>query len=144
VVRLQVKSWLGILILIISNLIACAVAQDQTVQISYDKSLGNYLVDGSGRTLYYSINDAPGNSNSNCYGDCVNNWPLFYSDMIIVASGLTTSDFATISRGDGRHQTSYKGWPLYYSSKDKRPGDINGQGTNNVWFVINPYSFSPM
>ncbi|WP_430099136.1 COG4315 family predicted lipoprotein [Peribacillus simplex] len=39
-------------------------------------------------------------------------------------------------RDDGQKQTTYKGHPLYYFVKDKQAVDINGQGVNNVWFVL--------
>ena len=30
------------------------------------------------------------------------------------------------------------GWPLYYYSGDKTPGDTNGQGVGGVWWVLTP------
>jgi predicted lipoprotein with Yx(FWY)xxD motif len=32
-----------------------------------------------------------------------------------------------ITRADGSLQTTYKGWPLYYFSKDAGPGDLKGE-----------------
>jgi predicted lipoprotein with Yx(FWY)xxD motif len=46
-------------------------------------------------------------------------------------------------REDGEKQTSYKGWPLYYFFKDKKPGDVSGEGVNSVWYVIYPDKFIP-
>jgi predicted lipoprotein with Yx(FWY)xxD motif len=34
--------------------------------------------------------------------------------------------------------TTYKGWPLYYYAGDASPGDVNGDGLNNLWFVAKP------
>ena len=34
-------------------------------------------------------------------------------------------------------QLAYMGRPLYTYSPDKKPGDVNGQGFNNLWFVAN-------
>jgi hypothetical protein len=34
-------------------------------------------------------------------------------------------------------QTAFMGRPLYYYSGDKKPGDTNGQGFNNLWYVAN-------
>ncbi|MDH5372750.1 MAG: hypothetical protein OEX97_07385, partial [Acidimicrobiia bacterium] len=31
---------------------------------------------------------------------------------------------------------TYNGWPLYYFANDSAPGDINGQGLNDVWYVV--------
>jgi predicted lipoprotein with Yx(FWY)xxD motif len=30
----------------------------------------------------------------------------------------------------------YGGWPLYYFASDSAPGDTNGQGVGDVWYVI--------
>jgi predicted lipoprotein with Yx(FWY)xxD motif len=51
---------------------------------------------------------------------------------------VTEGDFGAITREDGKRQTTYKGWPLYYYAGDKAPGDVLGQGLGNVWFVANP------
>ncbi len=120
-------------------MVACAGAEQYTVDIS----AGGYLTGEAGMTLYYSLNDAPGNGISNCIGECSSLWPPFYADLILVPSGLSTSDFATISRTDGRMQTTYKGWPLYKYAEDKKPGDATGDKVNAIWFVIYPDKFPP-
>jgi hypothetical protein len=28
--------------------------------------------------------------------------------------------------------------PLYYYAQDKAPGDVAGQGVNNVWYLVSP------
>ena len=30
------------------------------------------------------------------------------------------------------------GWPLYFFSGDAAPGDTNGQGIGDVWYVVAP------
>ena len=119
--------------------IASATDQDNSIKLSSDR----YMTDEKGMTLYYSLNDAPGNNISNCVGDCSTFWPPFYAEMIRVPSILSTSNFYTISRTDGKYQTAYKGWPLYRFSKDKKPGDINGDGEKGIWFVVDPIKFPP-
>jgi hypothetical protein len=27
-------------------------------------------------------------------------------------------------------------WPLYYFANDAAPGDLNGQGANEVWWLV--------
>ena len=44
----------------------------------------------------------------------------------------------TITRADGKKQTTYKGLPLYYFSKDVKPGDTTGQGFKDLWSVAKP------
>lgn len=99
-------------------------------------SAGNYLVDSKGMTLYLFANDIEGDSK--CSGGCLNLWPVFYQEKISVASGLSSSDFGTITRDGGTKQTTYKGWPLYYFSSDVNPGDIKGEGYNKIWFIARP------
>jgi predicted lipoprotein with Yx(FWY)xxD motif len=30
------------------------------------------------------------------------------------------------------------GMPIYYWQNDKAPGDVDGQGVNDVWYVVAP------
>ena len=112
-----------------------ALAQtDYTIMTAQNAELGNFLVDGQGRSLYYFTKDAPGVSN--CKGQCAVIWPPFFAEKIVVPTGLDAQDFDVITRDDGAKQTTFKGWPLYYFSKDTAAGDIKGQNVNGVWFVV--------
>ena len=45
--------------------------------------------------------------------------------------------FGTAARpDDGSEQATYNDWPLYHYAGDAEPGDTNGQGVNDVWFVV--------
>jgi len=112
-----------------------------TVMIGTSKEIGNYLVDGSGNSLYWFTKDSA--NMSACSGDCIKNWPAFTADSFVVPSALKASDFATISRSDGMKQATYRGYPLYYWVKDKMHGDVTGQNVGKVWFVIDPEKFPP-
>jgi predicted lipoprotein with Yx(FWY)xxD motif len=107
--------------------------------IGTNKAVGNYLVDGSGNSLYWFTKDSA--NTSACSGDCIKNWPAFTVDSFVVPSALKASDFGTISRSDGTMQATYKGYPLYYWVKDKMHGDVTGQNVGKVWFVIDPEKF---
>ena len=100
-------------------------------------SFGNVLVDANGRTLYFYANDVQGSGASTCTGQSSAIWPVFSADAIRVSSPLNPADFGTFTRADGSTQTSYKGWPLYYSTYDLKPGDINGSGIDSLWNVAN-------
>jgi hypothetical protein len=62
---------------------------------------------------------------------------------VVVPPPLNAADFSSITRSDGKEQTTFKGWPLYYYAKDRKPGDSLGEGENGMWFVVNPFSFPP-
>ena len=113
-----------------------ALADDPTIKLSEKDGVGKFLTDSQGMTLYIFKKDSPGKSV--CAGPCVVKWPLYFRQMVTVPEGLHAGDFGTITREDGKQQTTYKGWPLYYFEGDKAPGDVLGQGLGNVWFVANP------
>lgn len=102
---------------------------------------GTYLVDSSGRTLYYFTKDSAGKSV--CSGGCAKLWPPFDASTIVVPSNLKRSDFSTIARSDGSKQVTYKGYPLYYFAHDQKRGEDSGNGFRNVWYIINPAKFDP-
>jgi len=91
------------------------------------KMEGGVLVGENGKTLYVFDKDA--NGKSMCNGKCAENWPP------LTADGGASGDFSVITRGDGKKQYAYKGKPLYYWSKDQKPGDKTGDGFNNLWHV---------
>jgi predicted lipoprotein with Yx(FWY)xxD motif len=92
---------------------------------------GGMLVGGNGMTLYTFDNDAAGSGKSACNGKCAENWPP------LTAGGgdKATGDYSVVARDDGRMQWAYKGKPLYFWSRDQKPGDKTGDGFNNVWHV---------
>lgn len=110
---------------------------EENVMLGENSSLGNILVDGAGNTLYFFTPDVKGDSKC-AAGNCLNNWPIFHVEGVVAGEGLEATDFATITREDGAKQTTFKGWPLYYFSSDSEPGDVNGEGINDVWFVAKP------
>ncbi len=101
-------------------------------------SLGTILTDTKGITLYFFARDIPGNGASTCSGACAAIWPVFSVDPVMVSPPLVTADFSSITRSDGKKQTSYKGWPLYYYAADAQPGDMKGEGVTGNWFVAKP------
>ncbi len=94
----------------------------------------SYLTDGQGMALYLFTKDMA--DLSTCQGACLTNWPVAYSDQLIIADGLDAKDFGAFVRTDGSKQLTYQGWPLYYFIKDTKAGDVNGEGASDVWFLI--------
>ncbi|WP_439027466.1 COG4315 family predicted lipoprotein [Haloarchaeobius sp. DT45] len=96
------------------------------------------LVDGDGMTLYMFDQDTKGSGESACTGRCADAWPPLTVEgeaSVMVASTVTAS-VATIERADGTTQVTAEGWPLYRFAGDKKPGDANGQGLNDAWWVL--------
>jgi predicted lipoprotein with Yx(FWY)xxD motif len=128
------------LFLAVSILSISALAESNyTVNVTANKFLGDYLVNQSDFALYYFTDDGSGNGASTCYDDCATKWPPFYAETITVPDSLRPVDFATITRTDGSKQTTFKGWPLYLSSRDEAAGDVFGNGReDNRWHVVDP------
>ncbi|HWR98693.1 MAG TPA: hypothetical protein VN317_09765 [Candidatus Methanoperedens sp.] len=118
-----------------------AVAMHHAVKIATKEGVGSYLTDTEGKALYWFTKDAP--SKSACAGPCVEKWPLYYREKVAPPSGLKDEEFGTITREDGKKQSCFRGYPLYYWVGDAAAGDTKGQGVNAVWFVINPADFPP-
>jgi predicted lipoprotein with Yx(FWY)xxD motif len=130
--------------LFVAALLVCpaAVLADQhALKLAKKDALGSYLTDASGKALYWFKKDTPGQSL--CVGPCLEKWPLYYRETVAPPEGLPAADFATLKRPDGKEQTTFRGYPLYYWVNDAKPGDTGGHGFNNVWFVIDPANFPP-
>lgn len=123
----------------LSILSISALAENKyTINMSSNKFLGEFLVNQSGFTLYYTSDDSTGNGGSTCYEDCASTWIPFYADQVTVPDSLRSVDFATITRTDGSKQTTLKGWPLYLYSRDFGAGDTFGSEKKGVWHIVNP------
>jgi len=108
----------------------------QTVSVSKG-DLGQMLVDSHRRTLYVFLSDT--SSKSTCYQDCADNWPaLTTSGTPGAGAGVDASMLGTTRRTDGSTQATFDGHPLYVFSGDSAPGDANGEGIGNAWYVVAP------
>lgn len=90
------------------------------------------LVGPNGMTLYVFDKDPAGKSV--CNGPCAANWP----PLAAAADAKAAGDFSVVTRDDGAKQWAYKGKPLYYWVKDRKPDDRTGDGFNGVWHVAKP------
>jgi predicted lipoprotein with Yx(FWY)xxD motif len=114
-----------------------AVSGPATLIVGQTSTLGSFLVDGNGLTLYIFTKDQPGISN--CSGTCASLWPpLLTNGSPVAGSGVDSSMIGTLTRADGTTQVTYNGWPLYTFTNDETAGDVNGEGYNTFWFVITP------
>lgn len=109
---------------------------DSTVQLRSSSDYGNILVDAGGMTLYMFDADTQGSGESACTDSCLDAWPpLTVDDDPTSGSGVSAA-LSTFDRGDGNTQVAAAGWPLYYFASDGAPGDTQGQGVNDVWWVV--------
>jgi predicted lipoprotein with Yx(FWY)xxD motif len=112
---------------------------DATVVVATAASVGDYLTDADGNTVYVFLNDSPGATS--CFDSCLQTWPP-----LTVAAGTEPSagdgvsgELGTIERSDdGSLQVTLDNRPLYYFAGDAAAGDTNGEGVGNVWFVARP------
>lgn len=98
--------------------------------------VGEVLVDAEGFTLYYFLPDEQGEVT--CTEDCAANWPPAIVDAVPDAGDLP-KDLGTVENPEsGQMQVTYDGWPLYRYIGDTGPGQANGEGVGDVWFVMTP------
>ena len=83
--------------------------------------------DDKGMTLYTF--DHHGDGKSKCYDQCAKAWPPFAAAADATAEGKWT----IVDRSDGTKMWAYDGNPLYTWTKDKKPGDVTGDGIGDVW-----------
>jgi predicted lipoprotein with Yx(FWY)xxD motif len=116
----------------LTALALCAAALAQTAPAKpADTAKGKALVDAKGMTLYTFDRDAAGKSN--CNGPCASTWPP-----LAAADAKPSGDWSIVTRDDGSKQWAYKTKPLYTFNKDAKPGDVAGDGVNNVWHIAAP------
>ena len=111
---------------------AAQAASGTTVAVASSK-LGDILVDADGRTLYAFTKD--NGDQSACGGQCASTWPAL-TGSATAGTGVQAALLSTSVQADGKAQVTYGGKPLYYFAGDAKPGDTNGQGVGNVWFVV--------
>jgi predicted lipoprotein with Yx(FWY)xxD motif len=96
-------------------------------------SLGDYLVDPDGATLYLFMPD--GGDVSTCYDDCADLWPPLEGP-VSAGEGVDSALIGTTERTDGTVQATYNGHPLYSYTPDGGAGPTSGQGVGDVWWVV--------
>jgi predicted lipoprotein with Yx(FWY)xxD motif len=103
-------------------------------------SLGTFLVDAKGRTLY--LWDADHSSMSTCTAACAQAWPPLTTTATPKASGaVKASLLGTTKRADGSREVTYAGHPLYTFAGDAQAGQTTGEGSNGFgapWWVVSP------
>lgn len=113
-------------------------ASGDTVSVA-DSDIGKVLVGPSGHTLYMFDKDEP--NKSNCSGDCVAAWPpLTNSGSATAGAGVSSAKLGTSDKANA-NQVTYNGHPLYYYAEDEKPGQTNGQKSDEFgaeWYALAP------
>jgi predicted lipoprotein with Yx(FWY)xxD motif len=117
-----------------------ATSSAASVVSAKSSSLGTFLVDAKGQTLY--LWDADHGSMSTCSGECAANWPpLTTKSTPKAGAGVKASLLGTTKRADGTQEVTYAGHPLYTFVGDTAPGQTTGQGSaafGAPWWVVTP------
>jgi predicted lipoprotein with Yx(FWY)xxD motif len=123
-----------------ANTSARATAPATSAISTKKTSLGTFLVNAQGRTLY--LWDADKGSMSACNGECAQDWPPLTTKGTPKASGgVKASLLGTTKRSDGSREVTYAGHPLYTYEGDTAPGQATGQGSSAFgapWWVVTP------
>ena len=114
---------------------AVPVTGGTVVNLGQNDTLGSFLIDDKGMTLYLFTKDTP--NTTVCYDKCATAWPpLLTTGKPVAGEGVDESKLGTTTRKDGTTQVTYNAWPLYYYEKDKAAGDVVGQDVGGVWYVV--------
>jgi predicted lipoprotein with Yx(FWY)xxD motif len=111
-------------------------ADSNAIVKTADTDLGEVWVTKDGMTVYGFTADM--NGTSVCTDACAQNWPPVAVDSSTLPAGLDDAIFTVITRPDGSYQLAAKNQPLYTFAMDEAPGDTNGQGVINAWWVVKP------
>jgi predicted lipoprotein with Yx(FWY)xxD motif len=105
-----------------------------STMLNVNGQMTNVLTTGNGLTLYTLSTDT--STNSTCTGACAQTWPPFMAQGNIVTGTPIQGSFTVQTTANGS-QVEYNGHPLYTYSGDAIH-QVNGQGINNVWYVVTP------
>lgn len=101
-------------------------------------SAGNIVVDAKGMSVYFFTKDTKDSGTSACTGACLTMWPPLTTTSATPKVEGVTGTAGTITTPAGAKQVTLNGLPLYYYEQDKKPGDILGQGVNDLWYLSKP------
>lgn len=122
---------------------ATAWSASLTLTTRHKATLGEFLTNGHGRTMYMFTADH--GKGSACTDACAKAWPpvLTSNGAIMPGDAVNASEMGTISHGKSKKvgQVTYNGMPLYYFVRDKHAGSVAGEGIKHFggsWYVVSP------
>ena len=107
----------------------------EEVEVALSGGPDPHLVDPEGRSLYLFTLDEE--RTSTCEGPCAETWPPLLGRPV-AGEGVDPGLVGNAERSDGSIQVTYAGHPLYRHTGDISPGDTEGHGFNDVWFLVSP------
>lgn len=116
-----------------------ASSSPTTIAVSQNKTWGATLTLKNGDTVYRLTADSK--NTSVCTAKCATIWlPVVLAKGQKKPVGEGVSSLGSFTRSGGAKQVTYQGIPLYMFSKDKKPGQVNGNVKNSwgQWYPINP------
>jgi predicted lipoprotein with Yx(FWY)xxD motif len=106
----------------------------RTASIMLDNKTVTILTNSKGMTLYYYKPDTA--TTAACTGGCTKAWPpLLANGSSAPASATHLPGTLTVQTDANGKQIEYNHHLLYTYSGDTAPGQLNGEGINNQWFV---------
>lgn len=106
----------------------------RTARVDVDGVTTTVLTNAAGRTLYWFTFDRP--ERVACTTQCTLAWPpvLMRSTTLDLPNQPQLESFGVVNGPNGR-QVEYEGHPLYTSDQDSGPGQANGEGFEDAWYV---------
>ena len=114
------------LLVVVAILAGCARMDGSGIPARME---GGRLVDSAGMSLYTHDRDRAGDSQLKCVDECAKRWTALRAAPGELGRGL----YRVVTWPDGARQWTYYGKPLYRFDGDRQPGDIAGEGFDNLW-----------
>ncbi|MFP3463568.1 hypothetical protein R5O87_22245 [Arthrobacter globiformis] len=103
-----------------------------------NSTAGQIVVDKNGMSVYFFTKDVKDSGKSSCTDACAAAWPAVTTKAASPTVEGVSGKIGSINAADGSKQITINGMPVYYYAKDKKAGDILGQGVNNAWYLVSP------
>ncbi len=105
-----------------------------TTQVMLNGKMVTVLTTASGMMLYYRLSDPV--PESTCTGGCAMTWPPLILNSVMPTSSVMLPHKLTVYMTANGNQVEYDGHPVYTYSGDMAPGQFNGRGMGNVWYLV--------
>jgi predicted lipoprotein with Yx(FWY)xxD motif len=107
-----------------------------TAVVTLNGKMVHVLTTNKGYMLYYYTKDMM--LSSSCTGGCAMNWPplLAPQGMMTVDSSQMLPRKLSVHQTANGNQVFYDGHALYTYAGDMKPGQFNGRGIGNAWYLV--------